>query len=136
MSDRLNRNSVSWKPSPGDIVEGRLLDVELYEGKFGSYPLMNIETETGDVVGVHCFHTVLRSEMGRKRPAPGDQVAIKFVGTEPGKSYASYKLVVERATPAPPIDYDAMARDAAADQAIDSAFEEPLPEAPDYGDEY
>lgn len=136
MTDRLNRNTTPWKPEPGDIVTGRVVDIEMFDGKFGTYPLLMLETDDGDEIAVHAFHTVLKSELARKRPQPGDLIGIKFQGDPEGRGYQAYKVRLERKTPSAGVDYDRLAVEAAADQVIDDALTaEPLPEPPpDYDD--
>ena len=137
MAEKLNKDTTSWRPQPGDVVSGVLVEIEAHEGKFGSYPLLTLETDDGSEMAVHAFHAVLRSELARKRPQPGDVIGVKFLGDMAGKGYQGYRVRVERATPAPEVDYDAMAAEAAADQIIDGArAAEPLPDEPPDYDEF
>ena len=38
MADRLNRTTTAWRPEPGDIVTGRVVDVETFEGSSAPIP--------------------------------------------------------------------------------------------------
>lgn len=106
MSEKLNRQSEGWKPSVGDEIIGTVADVSERETEFGVYPLVTIEATDGRLVDVHCFHTVLKKELGRIKPKAGDEIGIKYLGKPEGRSYESYKVVLERTGPAPAIDWD------------------------------
>lgn len=98
--DQLNRPpSEAWKPAPGDTLIGRVTELDTRVTVHGEYPLVVLETEDGRLVGVHGFHTVLKSELARRRPAIGDRIGIRFDGNPPGKDYKSYRVVVDHAQP-------------------------------------
>lgn len=104
--NRVERQAVGWRPSPGDKVGGILRDIEDSEsGEFGSYPILIIETPSGRLVSVHGFHTVLRNLIERKYKRgtlrPGDEVAILYRGQEGEKTGTRdvphmYNMVVNR----------------------------------------
>ena len=79
---------------------------------------------------------MLKSELARKRPQPGDLVGIKYIGDPDNRGYQTYKMRVERKTAGTGVDYDRLAVEAAADQVIDNALatEPPLEPPPDYDD--
>ena len=65
--DLVEKDVIAWRPEAGDIVAGTLRDVsESNEGDFGSYIILLVETPTGKLVQVHCFHTVLRRDIDRR----------------------------------------------------------------------
>jgi hypothetical protein len=102
----VQKDVIAWRPEAGDVVGGVLRDVsESSEGDFGSYIILLIETPTGKLVQVHCFHTVLRRDIERRLQRgtlrTGDQIAIMYVGEADragkGKSAANlYRVVVNR----------------------------------------
>jgi hypothetical protein len=104
--DLVQRDVIAWRPGAGDIVAGVLVDIsESSEGDFGSYLILLIETPTGKLVQVHCFHTVLRRDIERRLQRgtlkTGDEIAIMYVGEADragkGKSAANlYRVVVNR----------------------------------------
>jgi hypothetical protein len=99
--------------------------VRIGPDEFGSpYPLLEVETDDGEVVAVHAFHTVLKNELAKKRPDVGDRVGIKYLGTPPGKNYESYRVVIERTTASSP-NWDAIGANAAEEMAAAGA--EPAP---------
>ena len=88
-----------WLPQPGDKVGGVLID--RYDGTsdYGEYPILEIEQSNGEVIAVHGFHRVLRSQIERKDPRLGDKVGVHYYGlhdrNRAGQSPpAMYKLVV------------------------------------------
>jgi hypothetical protein len=104
--DLVEKDVIAWRPEAGDVVAGTLRDVsESSEGDFGSYIILLIETPTGALVQVHCFHTVLRRDIERRLQRgtlkTGDELAIMYVGEADragkGKSAANlYRVVVNR----------------------------------------
>lgn len=82
--DQVGRDVVGWKPAPGDTVIGTLVDISEAESEYGSYPLLTVEVPGARLVGVHCFHTVLRREIERKLARNllhvGDQIAVQYRG--------------------------------------------------------
>lgn len=104
--DLVQKDVVAWRPEPGDVVAGTLRDVsESMEGDFGSYIILLLETPTGKLVQVHCFHTVLRRDIERRLQRgtlkTGDEIAIMYIGEADragkGKSAANlYRVVVNR----------------------------------------
>jgi len=104
--DMVDKDVIAWRPEAGDVVAGTLRDVsDSSENEFGSYVILMIETPTGKLVNVHCFHTVLRRDIERRLQRgtlkTGDEIAIKYIGTadksEKGKNAAElYRVVVNR----------------------------------------
>ena len=80
---------------------------------------------------------MLKGELARKRPQPGDLIGVKYLGDPDSRGYQSYKVRLERTTPSAGVDYDRLAVEAAADQVIDTALgAEPSPEPPPDYDEF
>lgn len=120
LEDRLNQEAApGWRPEPGEQLVGTIVEISSATGDFGEYPLLVVEKTdgTGDVA-VHCFHTVLKSEVAAKRPSEGDKIGIKYLGIPTGKKYESYRVVLDRQTPAASTDWDAVGRQAA-QEAVD-----------------
>ena len=97
LQDRLNSTSQAWKPNPGDTLVGTVLEIDERTSEFGSYPLLIIEEEeSGDEIAVHAFHTVLKNEIARKSPAPGDKIGIVYNGKDQERKYEKYRVVLDR----------------------------------------
>lgn len=97
-----------WLPRPGDKVGGTLVDRYTGESDYGIYPILEIEQANGEVIAVHGFHTVLRGQIERKDPQPGDRVGVTYYGPQDadkarkGSPAEMYRLVVIPAVrPAP-----------------------------------
>jgi hypothetical protein len=95
IAERLESNAEAWKPEEGAKLIGTVVETDERESKHGNYPLVVVETDDGDEIAVHCFHTVLKNEVERKRPEPGDLIGIVYRGLS-AKGYESYKVVLER----------------------------------------
>lgn len=101
MNDRLDQEVTAWRPEPGDKIYGKVVDISENQGEYEPYPLLEIETADGAMVAVHAFHTVLKSELAKKRPSPGDSIGIKYLGKTAGKDYEGYRVIIDRAAPTP-----------------------------------
>ena len=103
LQDRLNRDPEVVKIEPGESIVGTVLDITTRENEYGSYPLVSLETDDGRELEWHAFHTVAQNELVKVNPQPGDVLGVRNLGKRDGKSYVSYRLVVERNTPAAPL---------------------------------
>jgi len=101
-----------WRPEPGDKLIGTIVAVSTSSGgEYDAYPIVVIREDDGREVACHAFHQVLQSELARARPAIGDRVGIKFLGIEEGRSYNTYRVIVDRPAGAP-VDWSAYDPDA------------------------
>jgi len=108
-----------WRPEPDEKIVGTVDSVDEFEGKFGAYPVLTIIEDGGGDVSVHCFHTVLKREVARQRPEPGDRIAIKYFGRDEERGYERYRVIVEKETGKTPIDWSKHERDAEEELAGD-----------------
>lgn len=86
----------SWKPDPGDILEGILVRYEEMDAGHGPKKIAIIDEQATDKFrAVWLSPKVLFSEFEKHCPRPGEHIAIKrFADHE--KGYKVYKLVVDR----------------------------------------
>lgn len=109
LSDRINTEVTAWKPGDGGpaVIEGVVVDVDIRHMQGGpgytdrDVRYLEVADEDGRTVwGVLALHQVLDNELEKRRPSPGDGIAIAYEGQKDGKSYHSYRVVTERhATP-------------------------------------
>lgn len=100
--------SEKWMPTEaGESIEGIVLETFSFEGKFkdaktGTYPeipgiVLKVDGDETpwSVVGLH---GVLRQELEKADPQPGDRVAIIYSGEREGKeySYQHYRMAIRR----------------------------------------
>jgi len=79
-----------WKPEDGDEIEGTVLAIkqgisDVKQTHEGRYPIVFVMRDSGEVVAVHCFQTVLYNEVVAARPKPGERIYIKRIGADPNK---------------------------------------------------
>ena len=85
----------AWRPEPGSSLSGTMVGVEMIDPNGqGAYPVVTIRSEDGAEHAVHAFHSVLKRELARRRPKPGDPLAIKYEGKVQGaqREYHSYRV--------------------------------------------
>jgi hypothetical protein len=75
----------TWKPKPGDVLIGQVVDLDEIYGRHGSYPVVVVE-QGGQRVAWHAMPTVAKSELSKAAPEVGDRVAIRY----DGKAEAGY----------------------------------------------
>lgn len=103
---RLESFPEAWKPKAGAKVIGKVVLVEEREGEYGTYPVLVVRADDGAEIAIHCFHTVLRNELAKLRPAAGDRIGIKYFGKDAAKGYERYRCIVDRPQVGP--DWDAI----------------------------
>ena len=104
-----------WIPEEaGEYIIGELEEISEREGDYGSYRVITLLTENGDVLNVAGFGTVLKGKLESLTTADiGCNVAVKFLGEvankKPGgKAYKNWNVSVERkAVPVTPGGFDA-----------------------------
>lgn len=80
----------AWKPNVGDSITGTLAGVDMIDpGGNGPYPCVTLETPSG-MRNVHAFHSVLRRELARRAPKPGDEITITYQGQREGGRNGTY----------------------------------------------
>lgn len=81
---QVDKDVKGWLPKSGDKLFGKVLEIDTANGDFGEYPLITVETPSGKLVGLHCFHQVLRNEVTKKinngRLAIGWDIAVMYKG--------------------------------------------------------
>lgn len=112
LTDRLDQFPEGWRPHPGDKTVGQVVSLDTRDGQYGAYPVVTVAADDGREVAVHAFHTVLRGELARLRPEPGERIGIAYHGRGDG-SYERYRVIVERDRPAGGVDWDREAQVAA-----------------------
>lgn len=88
--NQVDQDIKGWLPKEGDTVYGTVTDIsEVTGGDYDDYPLVEVQTPSGKIINVHCFHTVLKNEITRKKNSgklvEGSRIAIKYIGTGEAK---------------------------------------------------
>jgi len=90
-----------WNPSEGDTVMGKIIKIgSSNPNRYGIYPIVTVLTDDGELVNLHCFHSVLKNRLIAYRPTVGERLAVKYVGEQQGKNfdepYHNYAVVMDR----------------------------------------
>jgi hypothetical protein len=126
LADRLDSDAEAWRPEPGDRVIGTVIDVDSRTSEFGTYPIVVIETDDGNEISIHGFHTVLKNEFARRPPQPGERIGVKYLGKNAKGGYEAYRVVFDKVTPP---DWAAIGAEAQAEAAVAGiGSQEPDPE--------
>jgi hypothetical protein len=106
--DPLDLDAHGWKPEAGAKLWGYVVKVESVPSEFydpnvggsnATYPLVQVLTDDGELVNVHCFHSVMRSFVENSRPAHGDRMGVKYKGRKLeggrlGTGYEDYNAIL------------------------------------------
>ncbi len=76
------KSATSWRPGPGDVLRGHMVTVEARTTEYGTYPAVYVELEDGTLAVAHAFHTVLKEELKRVKPNPGDYIEMVYLGQQ------------------------------------------------------
>jgi hypothetical protein len=81
----------------GTVYDRRTVTVPARgEGDDGQREVLEIATGDGKIESVPCFRSHLRELVARHDPRPGDGIALRYFGPEPGKQKERYAMVVEK----------------------------------------
>lgn len=93
-----------WKPEPGEELIGEVLKIDerSTEDYPEPYPIVVVRKVDGEKRAFHAFHLVAKNLLAEERPQPGDEIGIRYLGLEAGKTYNyhNYRIVVDRQSPA------------------------------------
>jgi len=107
----------------GDTIVGEFIRLERGMTVRGPAWIVVLKTEDGHERSAWLLHTVLRNELARQRPEPGELVLIRYEGKKEGsagQAYEGYRVLVDRDQAVP--DWDAVAAtsgDGAGDASAD-----------------
>lgn len=93
---------VSWKPTPGAVLIGRLLCYDTAPNPYGGTATLAIirpdDRDDGGPVAVWLTHHVLMERFRTARPKPGERVGIRRLPDGEGGhgAYARYAVIVDR----------------------------------------
>lgn len=83
--------AVAWKPADDefdgpDAIQGEVTERYTVENDFGDDEIPVIVVQTADEEwSVRGYHKILRDEINKKDPQPGDRVGIKYFGPRESK---------------------------------------------------
>lgn len=93
----------AWRPDKEDaaVLIGEVVEISKRETEYGVYPIVTVRQEDGTEKAIHALHSVLKNELIRQRPQPGEKIGVRyngFVATPDGKfkGYESYTVKIER----------------------------------------
>jgi hypothetical protein len=96
--DDIDLDEESWLPrdlGPGATLKGEIRSVSTFEGDYGPSPVLVVLTDDGRLVRWIAFGAVPQNELTAQNPQVGDRIGVRFLGRAEGKSYDSYRIVVE-----------------------------------------
>jgi hypothetical protein len=84
--------STAWRPSAGDSITITITDLTEHDAGYGAYPIIEGETASGEMVTLHAFHDVLKSELAKFAPSIGDTLTVTYGGKHPDRGYHRWKV--------------------------------------------
>ena len=130
LEERLDSFADPWKPNAGEKLVGTVVDLDERDGEFGKYPIVTVRTGEGDDLAFHAFHTVARNELAKQRPQVGERIGIAYRGKPVGKTYESYRIIVDRDGGARQLDWERIGVEARAEAGGDEAVAEDVDQIP------
>lgn len=83
---------------------------------YGPVPIVVLETQSGEEIGLWLFHAVLRNQFAQQAPKVGEMVGVRFLGKRTGASgraYSNYRVAVVRDAEARDFDWSIISDEAA-----------------------
>lgn len=110
MLEQSEKDFIGWNPEERPQVIGTVADIQTNCdcGGYGPHNIIFIDSPVGEAVAVHCFHTILRSQVDDRirsgKISSGDLIAISYLGTKPSKvkghaDQNDYRVVVRQKGP-------------------------------------
>ena len=107
MLEQSEKEYLGWNPDEQPQVIGTIADIQTNCdcGGYGAHNILFIDSPVGNSVAVHCFHTILRSQVDDRirlgKISAGDLIAISYLGTKPSKvkghaDQNDYRVVVRQ----------------------------------------
>ena len=89
----------AWIPEPGDVLVGELVDIDVRAAEHDpAVPVLTMRTDSDELVAVWAFYTVLRSELQKVSPQPGEWLGIRRL-EDSEKGYRRYGVIPYRDKP-------------------------------------
>lgn len=89
----------TWKPQPGDILEGRIEGARKTDGPFGIQEQMLVRTPAGELVAVWLGKWLV-GQLRANGAELGDLISLTFHGKEVGRSGAAFNRMTLVTMPA------------------------------------
>lgn len=72
----------AWRPEPGETLAFEVLKLKMGpDSGYGPYPIFVVkELESGDIVAIHAFHTMLRERFREMGVKPGFKGVVTYLG--------------------------------------------------------
>lgn len=94
----------AWRPEDdGASILGVISAISMGHSEYGTYPIVTILTNDGEMLAVHGFHGVLKERLIELRPKVDEVIGIKYLGHvlpddgEKGvNDYYAYKVIINR----------------------------------------
>lgn len=109
MMKKGEKGYIGWNPEDDPVAMGTVAGItpNCECGDFGPHYIVEIDRPSGINTAVHCFHTVLRSQVERRITAEpsalniGDLIVISYLGTKAARKQGysdqnEYTVVVEK----------------------------------------
>jgi hypothetical protein len=109
MMKKGEKGYIGWNPDDDPVVGGFVAGItpNCNCGEFGPHYIVEVDRPSGINTAVHCFHTVLKSQIERRIEADptalnvGDLIVITYLGTKAARKQGysdqnEYTVVVEK----------------------------------------
>lgn len=89
--------------SEGDEIAGVVVRLDVADTDYGPQKIVVLDPGDGKLRSIWLLHDALISQMEKLRPAPGDVIAVRYLGRQQavasGRSYHAYTVTTDRERP-------------------------------------
>lgn len=70
----------AWRPEPDTTIAAEVVGLRMGESGYGPYPIVIYRLDSGEIVSVHAFHTLLRERLRELGTTIGKRQFISYMG--------------------------------------------------------
>jgi hypothetical protein len=77
-----NATAPAWRPEPNTTIVGTVIGMNMRESGYGPYPMITYRLDTGEVINLHAFHTLIRNSLAEAKTDIGKRQFVTYLGIQ------------------------------------------------------
>lgn len=95
--DFLDGEVAYWEPKPGGVVVGVVREIDIRGTQYdANVPVITLQVESGELVQIWAFWSVLRNELRKLAPEIGSEIAVRRLN-DSERGYRRYRVFTDQA---------------------------------------